>query len=174
MRLRRRGEASSSEHGAAHEVGEALDGSVGVLVGGEISAVEGFAEGERLTEAEAEAFAGDGVDGAGGVADEGDVAAGDAMELAAESDGAARGIGGSGGAGDAAGVGGSGSGRCRRWGILWGDEGYADLVRGDGGDVGLAVVAPVDFDEVGWSGLVSIAKCWRRPMRCGAGGGSVE
>ena len=51
--------------------------------------MEGFGEGERLVEGEAEAFAGDGVDGAGGVADEGDVAAGDAMELAAESDGAA-------------------------------------------------------------------------------------
>ena len=78
------------EHGASHEVSAALDGLVGLLVGGEVAAVEGFGEGERLMEGKAEAFSGDGVDGAGGIADEGDVAGGDAAKFAAEADGAAR------------------------------------------------------------------------------------
>ena len=77
------------EQGAGHDGGEALDAAVGLLVGGEIVGVEGAGEGGGLAEAEGEAFAGDGVDGSGGVADEGDVAGGDAMESASERDGAA-------------------------------------------------------------------------------------
>ena len=63
---------------------------MGLLIAREIACVEGFAEGGGLAEAEAEAFAGDGVDGSGGVADEGDVVACDAVEFAVEGDGAAR------------------------------------------------------------------------------------
>ena len=63
---------------------------MGLLVEREIVGVEALAEGRGLAEAEGEAFAGDGVDGAGGVADEGDVAGGDATERAAEGDGASR------------------------------------------------------------------------------------
>jgi hypothetical protein len=85
------------QHGAPHEVRAALDGSVGLLVGGQVAAAEGFSESERLMEGEAETFSGDGVDGAGGVADESDVSVGDATELAVESDRAARCAAGSGG-----------------------------------------------------------------------------
>jgi hypothetical protein len=38
------------EHGASHEVRAALDGSVGLLVGGEVAVVEGFGEGKGLME----------------------------------------------------------------------------------------------------------------------------
>ena len=136
------------EHGASHEVRAALDGSVGLLVGGEVAAAEGFGQGEGLMEGEAEAFSGDGVDGAGGVADESYVAAGDSMELAVESDGAARGVGGGGGVEATLELRVVGEGALDGGDFCGGYEGYADLVGGDGGDVGLAVIAPVDFDEV--------------------------
>jgi hypothetical protein len=81
------------EHGAGHEVGEAVELCVGSLVGmegvgvEEIGGFEGFGESESLAETESEAFARDGVDGARGVADERDVAGGDAVEAAADGDG---------------------------------------------------------------------------------------
>ena len=81
--------AIHEEKGAGHEMREAMHGGVGELVLGEVVGLEGCGEREGLAEAEGETFAGDGIDGAGGVADEGDVAACDAMEFAAEGDGAA-------------------------------------------------------------------------------------
>ncbi len=54
-----------------------------------------------------------------------------------------------------------------------GDEGYADLVRGGGCDVGLAVVAPVDLDEVGPGGdgvVLTQADAARVGRRCGEAG----
>ncbi len=63
---------------------------MGLLVGGEIVGFEGDGECRCLTEAEGHAFTSDGVDGAGGVADEGDIRAGHAVEGSSESDGAAR------------------------------------------------------------------------------------
>jgi hypothetical protein len=47
---------------------------VGVLVGGEVVCGEGLGESQSLAEGERKTFAGDSVDRAGGVADEGDVA----------------------------------------------------------------------------------------------------
>ena len=116
------------EHGAAHEVGEALNGSVSLLVGGEIAVAESFGEDERLAEAEAETFAGDGVDGARGVANQGDVAASDTMELAAESEGAARGVSGSGRLEALTEFREVSQGALDAGEFCGGDEGYADLV----------------------------------------------
>ncbi len=134
-----------------------------------------------MAEAEGEAFAGDSIDGAGGVADEGDVAAGDTVESAAEGDGAAGGV--------AGGSGGEAALKLREvreslrdarvFGA--GDEGYADLVGGDGGDVGLAIVAPVDLDVAGPGGegevlaeADALGRRWwrdRGQRRCGCGTG---
>ncbi len=61
---------------------------MGLLVEGEIVGAECDGQSGGLTEAEGHAFAGDGIDGSGGVSDEGDVAGGDAAEFAAEGDGA--------------------------------------------------------------------------------------
>jgi hypothetical protein len=77
---------------AGHEVREAVHCGVVALVLAEVVGLEGGGESQGLAEAEGEAFAGDGVYGAGGVANEGDVAAGDAAEFAAEGDGAAWGV----------------------------------------------------------------------------------
>ncbi len=112
---RRRGERSSKRSSPGHAVREAAQRGVRLLVLGEVVGGEGVGEGERLAEAEGEAFAGDGVDRAGGVADEGDVAAGDAVEPAAEGDGAARGVAGRAEA-RCAGAAGSRRGRRPRWG----------------------------------------------------------
>jgi hypothetical protein len=70
------------------------------------------------------------------------------MELAVESDGAARGVGGGGGVEATLELRVVGEGALDGGDFCGGYEGYADLVGGDGGDVGLAVIAPVDFDEV--------------------------
>jgi hypothetical protein len=80
------------EHGAGHEVREAMDGGVGGLVLGQVVDFERCGKSEGLAEAEGEAFAGDGVDGAGGVADEGDVAVGDAMKSPTEGNSSAWGV----------------------------------------------------------------------------------
>jgi hypothetical protein len=77
------------EHGAGHEMGEAMEAGVGALVEGQIFGAESVGQFESLTETEGEAFAGDGVDRAGGVADEGDVAGGDVAETPAHGDGSA-------------------------------------------------------------------------------------
>ncbi len=159
------------EHGAGHERGRRWMLPVGALVGGEIFCSEGMGECEGLTEAEGEAFACDGVDGAGGVTDEGDVAGGDAVEAAGQGDGAAGGVGGRGGCEAEL------QGREEAQGLLdageffGGYEGDADFVGRDGGDVGLGVVGPVDFDEVcpGGDGEV-LAEAYA----AGAGGGSFE
>ncbi len=79
------------EQAARHEAGGKLDAAMGLLVESEVVGFEREGEGRGLTEAESHAFAGDGVDGTGGVADEGDVAGGDTTEFAAESDGASGG-----------------------------------------------------------------------------------
>ena len=62
---------------------------MGFLIEGEVIGLESEREGCGLTEAEGEAFAGDGIDRAGGVPDEGYVACGDTMQCEAKSDGAA-------------------------------------------------------------------------------------
>ena len=82
------------EHGAGHEPGEAVDLSVCSLVGGEIVCFKGLGECEGLTEAEGEAFAGDCIDGAGGITDEGDVSRGDSVETAGKGNRAEGGAGG--------------------------------------------------------------------------------
>jgi hypothetical protein len=135
------------EQTLGHEVGRTLDAAVGLLVGGQVIALECRSEGRGLTEAESEAFAGDGVDRTGGVADEGDVAGDDAMKGTTEGDRAA---------GRAAWF------CCDEMTLeggevpesllgaadfFAGDEGDTDFAGGDWSDVGLAVVAPVNFDE---------------------------
>lgn len=84
------GVSIEKEQNVGHGGRQAAKSRVSLLVLCEIAGVECIAESEGLTEAEAEAFAGDGVDGARGVPDESDVVASDAMESAAESDGTAR------------------------------------------------------------------------------------
>src|SRR5207245_9381497 len=110
---------------------------------------QGVGQRGGLAEGEGEAFAGDGIDGSGGIADEGDVGVGYAAEFAGEGDGASRWAVGL-GRGEVMAQGGEvteGFGGADEFFIR--DEGDADVVRGVGGDVGLAVVAPVDLDEVG-------------------------
>jgi hypothetical protein len=141
------GGAVHQEEGAGHDVGQAMELCVGALVQVEVFGAEGVCELESLTEAEGKAFAGDGVDGAGGVADEGYVAGGDATETAAHGDGSA---------GCVAGTG-QDEAMLQGWEemerllkvdeFFGGDEDDADLGGGDWGDVGLGVAGPVDFDE---------------------------
>ena len=66
------------EQDAGHALGQGEQGTVGGFVGVEAASGDGVGEEERLAEGEGEAFSGDGVDGARGVADEGDLAEGDA------------------------------------------------------------------------------------------------
>jgi len=82
--------AIHEEQAAGHKRRETLDAAVGPLVRGEVVDFERWGQSCGLTECEGESFAGDGIDGTGGVADEGDVACGDAAESAVEGDGAAR------------------------------------------------------------------------------------
>ena len=122
---------------------------MGFLIEGEVIGLEREREGCGLTEAEGEAFAGDSVDGAGGVADEGDVAGGDATEFAVEGDGSSRST-------TERSVGKvmlqgwelAESFCCGRRSLIC-NISDADLVGRGWGDVGLAMVAPVDLNEVG-------------------------
>src|ERR1700722_3089241 len=86
------GRAVHQEHGAGHEIGETVEAGGGALVEGQIFGAEGVGQLESLPETEGETFAGDGVDRAGGVADEGDVAGGDVAETPAHGDGSAGGV----------------------------------------------------------------------------------
>ena len=147
------------EETAGHDAGNALDAAVGLLVEIEIVGAEGVGESVGLAKAEGHAFAGDRVDGSGGVADEGDVVIGDAAEFAAEGDGAScRAVGL--GQGEVMAQGGEVTeGRLGAGEFFVRDEGDADFVGGVGGDVGLAEVAPVDLDEVRpWSDGVVLAE----------------
>jgi len=121
---------------------------VGLLIESEVVRKEGVGESGGLAKTEGHAFAGNGIDGSGGVADEGDVAFGYAAELAAEGDGAScRAVGL--GQGEVMAQGGEVTEGCLGAGEFFvRDEGDADFVGGVGSDVGLAVVAPVDLDEV--------------------------
>ena len=56
------GGAVHQEHGAGHEVREAVEAGVGVLVLGEVFYAEGVGQLEGLAEAQGKTFAGDGVD----------------------------------------------------------------------------------------------------------------
>ena len=141
------GRTIHEEHTLGHEGGKKLDAAVGLLVGGEVIALECRSEGCSLTKAQGEALAGDGVNRTGGVADKSDVAGDDAMEGTAEGDRAA----------------GRAVWFCRDemtleggevleslFGTddsLAGDEGDTDFTGRDGCDIGLAVVAPVNLDE---------------------------
>jgi hypothetical protein len=125
------------------------------ILGGGMAArapVERVGEEESLAEGEGKAFAGDGVDGAGGVADEGDVATGDAAEAAGDGEGTTFGGGGwCGGefvAEEGDGVEDVGEAEA---GVA-GHGGDADFFGSDGGDVGLAEGTPVDFDVSGPGG----------------------
>ena len=137
------------QHCLGHEVGHPAKANVLPLIVGEIAGAESFAERDGLTEAEAEALSGDGVDGAGGVADEGDVAARDAMKFSAEGDRTARGVAGGGGLETLLELRELIKGLLDGRELLARDKGDADLGGRDGSDVGLSVVAPIDLDEVG-------------------------
>jgi hypothetical protein len=82
--------AIQQEQAARDEAGEALDASMSSLIEREVVVVECDRESCGLAEAESEAFAGDGVDGAGGVADEGDIFFSDLVEFAVEGYGSSR------------------------------------------------------------------------------------
>ena len=79
--------AIHQKQAAGHETGKPLDAAMGLLIEGKVVGVECDGQSGGLTEAEGHAFAGNGIDGSGGIADEGDVAGGDAAEFAAERDG---------------------------------------------------------------------------------------
>ena len=66
-------EAIHQKQAFGHDAGEPLDAAVGLLIGGEVVCLESWGECCGLTKAKGEAFAGDGVDRTGGVADESDV-----------------------------------------------------------------------------------------------------
>jgi hypothetical protein len=162
--------AIKEEQERGHALREGEDGGVAGFVEGEAAglvmagvrvlggglaaraAVKGVGEEEGLAEGEGEAFAGDGVDGAGGVADEGDVAAGDVAEAAGEGEGAAFG-GGGWCAGEFVAEEGDGVEDCREAEVrVTRHDGDADFFGSDGGDVGLAEGTPVDFDVSGPGG----------------------
>ena len=67
-------EAIHQKQAFGHDGGEPLDAAVSLLIGGEVVRLERRCECCGLTKAKGEAFAGDGVDRTGGVADESDVA----------------------------------------------------------------------------------------------------
>jgi hypothetical protein len=139
------GMAVEEEKEGGHALREGEGGWVVGFVGGEGAGVEGLGEEGGLAESEGEAFTGDGVDGARGVTDECDVAAGDAAEAAGE--------------GEAAAFGGGGFSGCEFFaqegdrvddfgevdaGVA-GHGGDANFLGAGGGDVDLAPGAPVDF-----------------------------
>ena len=96
-RVAKNGRAIQQEKVARHEGWKTLDAAMGLLIRGEIVGAEGVGEGCGLSKAQGHAFAGNGIDGSGGIADEGDVAVGDAAEFAAEGDGTSGGAFGLGG-----------------------------------------------------------------------------
>lgn len=177
------GMAVEQEKEGGHALREGQGGGVAGFVRGERAGVEGLGEEDGLAKSESEAFAGDGIDGAGGVTDEGDVAAGDAAEAAGEGEAAAfrrRGFGGGEFvAEDGDGVDDFGEVNA---GVA-GHPGNADFFRAGGGDVGLAVRAPVDFDalrpgrevKVGAEAEAAAAEagCVEAGPCADAGGGSV-
>jgi hypothetical protein len=151
--------AIHQKQAAGHETWKALNASVGLLVEVEIVGLECAGEGCGLTKAERKAFAGDSVNGARGVADEGDVAGGDATQLAVECDRA------SWGARELSSGEVPGKSRkvsesfLRTRDLLIRDKGDTYLIDGVGRDVGLAEVAPVDLDELcPWGNGVVLAE----------------
>ena len=125
-----------------------MDAAMGLLIEGEDIAFDGRSKSSGVAEAECHAFSGDGVDRAGGIADESDVAGSDAAQFAAKGDGAAR------RAfwlrqGEMTGEGGKAAERLLRAADFFVcGEGDTDFVGRDGSHVGLSEVAPVDFNEV--------------------------
>src|SRR6185312_9821969 len=77
------------KHGGRHQTGAASEARVLAIVEREVAFRERFGQEFRLAEAEADTFARDGVDGAGSVADERDVAAGDGAQANGSGDRAA-------------------------------------------------------------------------------------
>jgi hypothetical protein len=65
-----RGMPIEGEQQGGHETRSSAQVAVLGLILGEVAGMKSIAESERLVEREAEAFSGDGVDGAGGVADQ--------------------------------------------------------------------------------------------------------
>src|SRR5262249_4254231 len=119
--------------------------------------------------AEAEAFAGNGVDSAGGVADKRDVAAEDAGVNPGTSDGAAFGC------GDARIREARGKLRKLCEGLIHAEVGvggqkkYADFLCGERGEIKLAGLAPVNFDEVAPRGDFVVATEGEAAIAHGAG-----
>jgi hypothetical protein len=140
--------AVHKEQTTGHDGWEAHDASMGSLVGSEMVGAEREGKCGCLTEAEGDAFAGDGVDGTGGIADKSNVGGGDALERVPEGDGTARGIAWMSGCEMALECWEVTQGFAGRGCFVACDEGDADFGGGDGRDVGLAVIAPIDFYEV--------------------------
>ena len=150
------------EQEAGHAVGQREQGAVAgfVVVEGSASVaclIERVGEEQSLTESKGEAFSGNGVDGTGSIADEGDVSADDAAQAAGKGKAAALGSEGFGSAEKAAqaGEGVEDPGEARMWvaGRDSGQDRDADLgaavLDRDGGDVGLTAGRPVDFNVGG-------------------------
>ena len=83
------GPAVERKHEFAHGEGQLADLTVGPAVGLERAGVDGVGEREGLAKGDGEAFAGDGVGRAGGIAEQGDEVGGDAAQLAGCGDGSA-------------------------------------------------------------------------------------
>ena len=146
------------EQDAGHAPGQGEQGTVAGFVAGEGASGEGVGEEKRLAEGKGKAFSGDGVDGAGGVADEGYVAEGDAgasdtAEAAGEGEATAFGGEGLSVAEEAAeggeGVQDVGEARVRIARHGGNAEFGAPVMAAGGGDVGLAAGSPVDLDVGG-------------------------
>lgn len=151
--------AAKLEHELAHPDGTAGELAMEALVVAKIAGAHGGGESESLTESQAETFAGDGVDAAGRVAGERDIAASDAVEGMHGGDGAAF----------AAAEWRAGETITEFWhgrkrmveGSVFrvlGHDDDADLLGRDGSDVGLGAMAPIDFHVRGpWLNAVVAA-----------------
>jgi hypothetical protein len=131
-----------------HQARKARYSRVCLLIMREIFGPDRLGEGERLLEAQGETISCNGIDGARGVADEGNVASCDVPERAGERDGSAADSGGRS-------VAKSDLQSGKQCQIVSGgrtrsvDESDAELGGGDRSDVGLADLAPIDLDEIG-------------------------
>lgn len=141
--------AADAEHQLGHQSRAAGEAPVSGLIMREAGGSQTIGEGDGLMEGEAQTFASDGIDRAGGVANEGEVAAIDIWESAIGGDGSAFG-GGMGSGGEAGGqLGKLSQGMIQTKMGVAGNERGANFLRADGGYIDLAASAPVQFHVIG-------------------------
>lgn len=140
--------AIHGEHEARHETRAGSQAAVRGLIEGKIAPLHRISQSERLAETETEAFARNGIDGTGGIADERDVAAHYAAQLARRRERATFG----GASRHAFEPGGERGKLCQ--GIfdaqlrIARNERDAHFIRRDRGDINLATGAPVNLNVV--------------------------